>query len=317
VTEQAFPAPRGIADLIVTNSSLIAILVYMGWAYESALYGYFHLNPIDLGVGIPEYLLRCLALFNPLIVIATVAIIAILAISDRLAWLARAAMSRACAAIAPAVRRAAWKVADTAAGRAARRLPAVPQLRRLLAWAAPRAGRPWRSPRAAQVTLGIVLTTGALILAGSAGYVPVSTYLLLALLAIGPLLLTRPRRQDRSGRLPYILAILVTGVAAIWAGSLYATSRGIEDAHTLVATLQSRTAVAVYSVQQLAVADPGVTVQNLGPSYLYHYRYLGLRLLTMRSGTYYLLPFDWTPRLGVTYILTDAAQVRVELYSAA
>jgi hypothetical protein len=284
----------------------------MGWAYESAVFGYFHLSPIELGVGIPEYLLSCINLFNPLIVIATVAIIAVLATSGRTAALATAAAPRVRAAIAVFARRAAKR----AAGKAAGRLPGMPQLRRLLSRAMPHASRFWRSPRAAQAALGIMLTSAALILAGVAGYVRISTYLLLALLAVGPLLLTRPRRQDRSGRLPYVLAIIIAVVAALWAGSLYASARGNQDAQRLVANLQSHTAVAVYSVQALAITDPAVTVQKLPPGYLYHYRYLGLRLLAMRSGTYYLLPVDWTPDLGVTYILDDSDQIRVELYSA-
>jgi hypothetical protein len=310
------PGSRSVADLIVTNSSLIAILVYMGWAYESAVYGYFHLSPIDLGAGIPEYLLRCLNLFNPLIVIAAVAIIAVLAASDRIAGLATAVAPRARAAVAPPARKAVRHLAGTAAGRAAGRLPGTQWLRQLLALAMPRASRLWRSPRAAQAALGTVLTLAALILAGVAGYVRVSTYLLLIMLATGPLLLTRPRRQHSSGRLPRVLAVIVAVVAALWAGSLYASSRGTQDAQALAANLQSRTAVAVYSVQDLAITDPGVTVQKLPPGYQYHYRYLGLRLLTMRSGTYYLLPLDWTPRLGVTYILDDTDQIRIELYLA-
>lgn len=270
------PASRDIAGLVVTNSSLIAILVYMGWDYEFAYYSYFKLNPIDLGVGIPEYLLYCINLFDPLIVIVTVAVIAVLAFSDRIAEFARDA----------------------------------------LPWTKPRDGRPRRSPRAVPAMLGGMLTLDALILAGAVGHVRVSIYPLLALLAIGPLLLTRQRRQDRSGRIPYVLAIVVAVVAALWAGSLYARDRGNEDARQLVSALRSSTAVAVYSAQDLAIADTGVFVQKLPPGHLYHYRYIGLRLLTMRSGTYYLLPYDWTPRLGVTYILAASDQIRVELYRA-
>lgn len=270
------PASHGIAGLVVTNSSLIAILVYMGWDYEFAYYSHFKLNPIDLGVGIPEYLLHCINLFDPLIVIAAVAVIAVLAFSDRIAELARTA----------------------------------------LPWPRPHGGRLWRSPRAAQTMVGGVLTLAALALAEAAGYVQVSTYLLLALLAMGPLLLTRQRRQDRSGRIPYILAIVVAVVAALWAGSLYARDRGNKDANNLASTLRSSTAVAVYSAQDLAITDTGVLVQKLPPGHLYHYRYIGLRLLTMRSGTYYLLPYDWTPPLGVTFILAASDQIRVELYRA-
>ena len=66
-----------IAGLVVTNSSLlVAVLVYMGWAYTNAMWEYFHLNPLDLGVGVVEYTLRGLDLFSPAIVILAVLFIA-------------------------------------------------------------------------------------------------------------------------------------------------------------------------------------------------------------------------------------------------
>jgi len=58
-------------------SLLIAFLVYMGWAYDDALYGYFHIRPLDLDVSIVEYMLRSLALFSTTIIIAAVALIAV------------------------------------------------------------------------------------------------------------------------------------------------------------------------------------------------------------------------------------------------
>lgn len=142
----------------------------------------------------------------------------------------------------------------------------------------------------------------------------VSTYLLLALLVLGPLLLTKPARNDETVRLPRMLATVVTAVCALWAGSLYAHSQGINAARNLVANLPSRTAVAVYSVKPLALAGPGVSEQRLSSTFLYHYRYEGLRLLTARSNTYYLLPENWTPQFDITYVIDDGNQIRVELY---
>ena len=56
---------RGITGQIVANTSLlIAVLVYMGWAFDDALYGYFHIRPLDLNFSIVEYMLRSLALFQ-------------------------------------------------------------------------------------------------------------------------------------------------------------------------------------------------------------------------------------------------------------
>ena len=60
------PPPVRIAGQVAANVSLlVAILVYMGWAYDDAYLGYFHLNPLDLNVGVVEYMLRSLNLFRP------------------------------------------------------------------------------------------------------------------------------------------------------------------------------------------------------------------------------------------------------------
>ena len=51
-------------------------------------------------------------------------------------------------------------------------------------------------------------------------------------------------------------------------------------------------------------------------AFRYQYEYEGLRLLIVRSGTYYLLPAGWTPQFELTYILNDSDQTRIALYSA-
>ena len=74
------------------------------------------------------------------------------------------------------------------------------------------------------------------------------------------------------------------------------------------------TEVAVYSVQPLALSGTDVSVQKLPAGFLYHYRYVGLRLLYMSSGTYYLLPAGWSPQLPVTFALETNDETCVELY---
>jgi hypothetical protein len=87
------PAARGIVGQVVANTSLlVAVLVYMGWAYDDAYYGYFHLNPLDLDVGIVEYMLRSLDLFSPDLVMVAVVIAAVAVVR---AWgLERSALAR-------------------------------------------------------------------------------------------------------------------------------------------------------------------------------------------------------------------------------
>jgi hypothetical protein len=287
------PSPaRGIAGQVVANTSLlIAVLVYMGWAYDDALYGYFHLSPLDLNVGIVEYMLRSLSLFSPRVVVAAVGVVAVTSVR-------------------------AWNLDQTrlarlAADRTRTRISALPAFRRLAAGDAhqPHAGR------LLLIGVGAAMTVLAFALALSASLIPISTYLVLCLLGGGPLVLTWPTRAERHGRFPYSLALVIAAVCALWAASLYAHNIGIRAAQEVVRSLPSRTAAVVYSIQPLALSGPGVTVQQLPNSFRYHYCYQGLRLLITRSGTYYLLPVGWDPQLDLTYILDDSDQIRIELLS--
>jgi hypothetical protein len=285
-------AVRGIAGQVVANTSLlIAVLVYMGWAYDDALFGYFNLSPLDLDVGIVEYMLRSLSLFSPGLVLVAVVITVVAAVRSR--KLARTTFARL----------------DT---KAAARLTAVPALRRFVP--APGAA-PSHPGQVLLIGAGAAITVMALSLAWAAGHTRISTYLILALLGSGPLLLTWPDRAQRHGRFPYSLAIVISAVCALWATSLYAHNIGTQDAQAFVRDLPQRTSVVVYSTQRLALSGPGLSVQQLPPEYYYRFEYQGLRLLITRSGTYYLLPVGWSPRFDITYVFTDSDQIRIELLS--
>jgi len=140
-----------------------------------------------------------------------------------------------------------------------------------------------------------------------------TTYLFLWLLGGGVLLLTWPTRTDRRGRFAFAMAIMVSTVCALWAAALYAHNLGMQTAKKDVRDLSTHTAVAVYSTDRLALSGPGVTIQILPAAYHYHYVYRGLRLLLAQSGTYYLLPVDWSPQHDLTYILDQGDPIRIEL----
>jgi hypothetical protein len=292
------PAPaspvRGITGQIVANTSLlIAVLVYMGWAFDDAFYGYFHLNPLDLNFSIVDYMLRSLDLFSTSIVIVAVVITAAAAIR---AWdLGKT------------------KFARRAAGAATTRMSAMPAFREL---ASPDAATKSQARRVLRIGTGAVVTFTALALYWIATYVAISTYLVLFLLGSGVLLLTWPTRADRRGRFAYAMAIVVSGVCALWAASVYAHNLGMQAAEKAVQNLSARTEAVVYSIEPLALAGPGVTVQSLPAIYRYHYRYEGLRLLLMQSGTYYLLPVYWNPTYDLTYIFDQSDSIRIELLGA-
>ena len=294
-TDPASPARSpalGIAGQVVANTSLlIAVLVYMGWAYETAFYGYFHVNPLNLGIGIIEYMLVSLSLFSPVLVIAVASLILV---SAARLW-----------------RLDPTRLARFVGGRAANRILVADSHGRLVsAGPAKKPQVDWRP----LMGFGAIVTVTAIALALTAGYIHVSTYLVLGLLAVGTLLLTWPTRADRHGRFPYAVAIVLAAVCALWAGSLYATQLGKNAAEHVASDLSARTAVALYAVESLALSGPGVYVKALPAGSFYHYRYQGLRLLTMRSGTYYLLPVGWSSHLDSTYVIDDSDQVRIELY---
>jgi hypothetical protein len=287
---------RGLAGLIAANISLIvAIMIYMGWAYENAYYRYFGLSPLNIGISTEEYLFFSLNLFNPVVVVVIVAVIAAAAAATRSAALESAA-AVAIAAAARLIRTAPWlrwldkKIPH---GMTAR----LSDLRQR-----------WWKPRAIVMALGGVLTAVALLLYGTSGLIPVNTYLVLAMLACGPLLLARALRGRRQGRIAYALAIVVVIVCGLWGGSVYANGVGTSAAASFAANPE--TEVLVYSVQPLAMS--GDQPQPKGA--FYPYLYEGLILLHMDSGTYYLLAAPGSPQRSEVYVITADDDTRVVLY---
>jgi hypothetical protein len=84
-----------------------------------------------------------------------------------------------------------------------------------------------------------------------------------------------------------------------------------------VRSLPSRASVVVYSAERLALSGPGVKMDTLPPSFHYRFEYQGFRLLLDQAGTCYLLPVGWSPRLDITYVLSDTDPIRVELVPGA
>jgi hypothetical protein len=316
------PAVR-IAGLIAANATLVVgVLVYMGWAYDAAFLGYFHLDPLNLDVGVSEYILRSLDLFSPALIEGAVVIIALISIrpwaaaatwAARRAWPVEAAAGRDQGAVPPDAARE----LDSTAREMPRALASLTtRVARIIAALVPAdEDARHRTARMLLIRSGFVITGVALLLAWAANYVSISTYLVLALLAAGPLALTWPVRDRAHGRFPYALAVVVTAVCALWAASLYAESVGTRNARAAWHGLASATAVALYSTQRLGLNGPGLRVIPLPPGGAYHYEYLGLRLLLARSGTYYLLPVDWFPGADDTYVIDDSDTIRVVLYS--
>jgi hypothetical protein len=321
--ESSSPA-RSVAGLVVANTSLIAaILIYMGWSYDNALYARFHLNPLDLGLGPQEYALRSLSLFSPVIVLFAVLLIVVMSVrAGGESGAVRDALLRACRALLPATGKAADD--DDASGDDARDDAGDPAGVQQAAAERPEQvsaekqaeQAPTRRISARTLTVGggVAVTAAGLALYWISTRVNVSTFLVLALLGGGPLLLTWPARANQQGRMPYALALVIAAVCALWAASVYAEQKGAEAAQSVIHDLPTSGAVVIYSTQRLALSGGGVTVTPLTTSAPYRYEYLGLRLLLMQSGTYYLLPELWTPQHDYTYIVYASDDTRIVLY---
>jgi hypothetical protein len=324
-SESSSPA-RSIIGLVVANTSLIAaILIYMGWSYDNALYARFHLNPLDLGFGPQDYALRSLSLFSPVIVVVAVLFIVVMSVRS---WglgdvvrAVRSALVRACRALLSTTAEA-DRDGDGRPSADAEPAIAPPAV----AESAEGADQPPNENQAGQtvtqsalarnlaIGAGVSATAIGLALYWIATRVNVSTFLVLALLGGGPLLLTWPARARRQGRVPYALALVIAAVCALWAASVYAQQKGAEAAQNIIHDLPSSSDIVIYSTERLALSGRGITVTTLTGVTPYRYEYAGLRLLLVQSGTYYLLPEVWTPGHDFTYIVDASDDMRIVLY---
>ncbi|MEV0831359.1 hypothetical protein [Nonomuraea rubra] len=269
----------GLITLLVATSG--AVLIYMGWAYLDGYLRPFSLKPTDLNYSPDEYALYGLNLFSPAF----------------LPWMAALPLLLA------------------AATHRATLLPRLPSRLRALGAAA-------RSRRVVRVLgnsaiSGAVITSAALALAVAALHLlTVNTYLLLALVIVGPLLLTWPSRGTPLGRVAFAAAATVSIFCLLWTAALYAAERGTRSARTVIDTLDDRPQVALYTEDTLALNALNVEHQPFAQG-RYKHRYLGLRLLIVRGDTYYLIPAttpaEWAAGFGRTFVVKEEDDIRLEI----
>jgi hypothetical protein len=265
-----------LAVLSANTGLAIAVLFYMGWAYTNSWLAYFHLNPLNLEIGITEYALRGLRLFSPVMVLVTAVIVVA----------------------------AALRLVEVP------RIDEPPQSLPHVILARIRDAGP-----AVLRTAGVAVGLCGIVLYFAAYHVSIPTYLVLAFLGIGPLIAVSAPRASAVPRYAYSLAVVTAVLCGLWAGALYAGDKGSEEGRRMARDLVNNTAVVVYSSRRLAIAGPGVRSEPLPKGGVYGFRYTGLRLLIARGGRYYLLPVGWTRGLDPTYVVQDGDGVRVELYA--
>jgi hypothetical protein len=282
--DEAEPKKPGgiVAQVIGTTSFFAALLVYMGWNYESLFLQQFLIPvPQGIGLGTVDFAATGITpLFSSNAVLFAAALVGLILIAPRLA----------------------------------RRLP-EPERKRLVAGIGKASG-PLFWTGVVLTALLLLFTWPQVSDGGFVGWFTDNVdlvYLALALLAGAQLLMAWPSRRSIAGQVAYPLALVVVAVLALWAGGIYAGTLGFQYALSVEYNVPGQIAATVYSAQPLDLSGPGVTCRRIQTGPGYPFQCTGLRLLYLQSGTYYLLPVGWSYHNQQTYILDDSDQIRVEL----
>ncbi len=260
------------AIFLVTSQTVLitALLYYFGWVRTQANFGYFGVDTSLLGFTTTDYVLRSInSAFPPLIGLA---LITLLVLGGH-----RWALARAVAA-----------PINTSAGRILTTFVSL---------------APWIGAALAAVVLtGVAFPEkigrplGAalpLILVSAVGVLGYSEHIR----SLRPVAL-RKKQEIGSGssqirtRAAALVAIIILGI--LWWISLYAAQVGRREALDSAATLLTSPAIMIYSSERIALAGPGVVVDEIQQTgSKYHYRYSGLRLLVQTRDRYILVPVGW------------------------
>lgn len=266
--------------------AVLALLYYFGWARSAAMADFLGFDEDVLGYSTKEYLLRSVdTLYRPMLAIVGVLLAARMVHPYVLVRLRR---HRRAAARLSLLLRCAWLFLPVATWTLLFRWPG----HREMFW---------------PLLLPLALTAGVL----------VSAYGVLLSRQLGT-----HRRATGMGVRPWSLSVVLTSSAVVlclfWALGAYAQAEGQTTAVRMVKGLSTRTAVVVYSGEDLRIAaDQGVTVEPLaGQNSPYRFRYAGLRLLRRADNRLFLLPDHWSwdrPRL---IVVREDPGIRVEYLRA-
>lgn len=115
---------------------------------------------------------------------------------------------------------------------------------------------------------------------------------------------------ERTG---YVIAAMLALLGIFWTSSLYAAALGRGRAEVLAGNLSRQPAVTLFSMRSLGIDAAGVSVSKIATADgAYRFRYSGLRLLVHSADKYFLVNDGWSRERGVTIILRDTSDIRVE-----
>lgn len=275
--------PYGIRSLgrafsaVVAPASLVSgLLYYFGWLHSYWFYDYLGVDSTVLGFSTSDYLMRSVdALFVPMTLTATAALVALWGHSLLRTRLAAGARPRVLRVFVPAL---------AAAG-------SLLVLAGLWSMVTPTFLRAYLAVAPLCLGLGVVS--------------------LVYVLRLRRLL--SPAPSHVVPMLEWAVAFVLVGLSLSWAATDYAFAVGRSRARQLVRELPSYPPVTVYSARSLSLDVPGITETRCRePHAAYQVRYDGFRLLPRSGNRYLLLPAHWTPATGVAVILPRTASVRLE-----
>ncbi|RAN76388.1 hypothetical protein B5P43_22500 [Bacillus sp. SRB_336] len=123
----------------------------------------------------------------------------------------------------------------------------------------------------------------------------------------------RSRRPAAYRALESALVFTLVTLLMFWGTADFAQAVGRGLAVQVEQGVGSMPRVTLFSRAKLAIGAPNVTERSLGTSAAPLYSYLGLRLLVVSGGRFFLLHDGWTLRSGTVVVLPDDDTIRVEL----
>ena len=300
LTQSAGPSPQAgesapvlppqlakiLGGIVAPTTLLTALLYYFGWSHAYWFCNYFGVNSTALGFTTTDYLMRSVdALFVPMTVAASAALLAVWGHSLLSARLATGSRPRALRFI----------------------LPVMAMVGCVL------------------VLGGFVSVFTTTVLSKHLVAAPLSLGLGVLLLVYTVRLrrLVAERYESTSTNrgwaavVEWAVVFVLVGLSLFWAATDYSAAVGRSRAMDFVAGLPSYPNVVIYSDRSLSLHAPGVReVRCKDTQAAYRFRYDGLKLVLESGGQYLFLPEEWTPAQGVAILLPRTSSLRLEFFPA-
>lgn len=126
------------------------------------------------------------------------------------------------------------------------------------------------------------------------------------------------KQEDRSfgsqARVRAVVLVALGLLGILWWLTLYANQVGHRIAVNTVASLQGEPEIIVYSSDRIAIAGPGIVVDEIRQmGSKYRYRYSGLRLLVQAGGKYILIPVGWKKGRDSVFLVQVDGTIRLDI----